>query len=125
MGVLYQQPRVKKFHTHNINQEDGGKAFLKAEGKKRRASRPSAKIEDVKIGGEPDEEQLIETLIGPAFGGYWGDTDFPRQACLGDRPLGKDLPLGLDSPSREKFGRFLKIILPLKVRPDGLRRGGV
>ena len=68
MGVLYQQPRVRKVHTHNINQEDGDNACPKAEGKKRRASRPSTKIEDVEIGGEPDEEQLIETLIGPAFG---------------------------------------------------------
>lgn len=116
---------MRKVHTHNINQEDGGKAFPKAEGKKRRASRPSAKIQDVKIGRKPDEEQLIETLIGPAFGGYWGDTDFPWQACLGGRPLGRDLPLGLNFPSREKFGRFLKKILPLCVRPDGLRRGGV
>ena len=115
---------MRKVHTHNINQEDGGKARPKAEGKKRRASRPSTKIQDVKIGGKPDEEQLIETLIGPAFGGYWGDTDFPWQACLGDRPLGKDLPLGLHSPSREKFGRFLEKILPLNVRPDGLRRRG-
>ena len=116
---------MRKVHTHNINQEDSGKARPKAEGKKPRASRPSTKIEDVKIGGKPDEEQLIETLIGPAFGGYWGDTDFPRQACLGGHPSGKDLPLGLNSPSREKFGHFLKKNLPLKVRPDGLRRGGV
>ena len=115
---------MRKVHTHNINQEDGDDACPKAEGKKRRASRPSAKIQDVKIGGEPDEEQLIETLIGPAFSGYWGDTDFPWQACLGGRPLGKDLPLGLNSPSREKFGRFLKKNLPLNVTLDGLRRGG-